>query len=142
MAKHTQREKTSPTPDDPTTAEWKVLRCVWDAGQVSTREVQQALEADTGWSASTVKTLLRRLEEKGHLRSKRVGNSFQYSGRRSPLGPLRRAADLLMERAGGDRLGSVLAYLVRSSKLSDSDIEELRELIKRKDQDQDQEQDA
>ena len=137
MTPQSHRDKPSSTPDDPTPAEWKVLRCVWDAGQVSTREVAEALEPDTGWSASTVKTLLRRLEEKGHLRSKRVGNSFQYSGRRSPLGPLRRAADLLMERAGGDRLGSVLAYLVRSSKLSDQDMDELRALIERKGEEED-----
>ncbi len=133
MAKRPQRDGKPSSPEDPTAAEWKVLRTVWDAGQVTTREVLAALEEETGWSASTVKTLLRRLEEKGHLRSKRVGNSFLYSARRSPLGPLRRAADLLMERAGGERLGSVLAYLVRSSKLSDADIEELRDLIDTKD---------
>ncbi len=120
-------------PEDPSPAEWKVLRTVWDGGPIATRDVQAALEAETGWSASTVKTLLRRLVEKGHLRTKRVGNSFLWSARRSPLGPLRRAADLLMERAGGDRLGSVLAYLVRESRLTDEELSQLRELIARKD---------
>lgn len=119
------------TPEDPTPAEWKVLRAVWDAGPLATRDVQAALEEETGWTTSTVKTLLRRLVEKGHLRTKRVGNSFLYSARRSPLGPLRRAADLLMER-GGEQLGPVLAYLVRRSALSDSELAELRDLIDEK----------
>lgn len=132
MASNPHPKGTSISPEDPTAAEWKVLRCVWDAGPVATRDVQAALEQETSWSGSTVKTLLRRLVEKGHLQTKRVGNSFLYSAKRSPLGPLRRAADLLMERAGGDRLGSVLAYLVRESSLTDEDLGELRELIARK----------
>jgi len=118
-------------PEDPTPAEWKVLRAVWDLGPSATRDVQAALEAETGRSLSTVKTLLRRLVEKGHLRTRRVGNSFQYSARRSPLGPLRRAADQLMER-GGQQLGPLLAYLVKRSDLSDGDLAELRDLIDRK----------
>ncbi|MFT7485407.1 MAG: putative transcriptional regulator [Candidatus Paceibacteria bacterium] len=127
-----KREKAN-SPEDPTAAEWKVLRVIWDTGPIAARDVLSALEDETGWSASTVKTLLRRLAEKGHLRTQRVGNSFLYSAQRSPLGPLRRAADLLMERAGGDRLGQVLAYLVKQSNLTDTDIDELRDLIGRKD---------
>lgn len=132
MVRPPSRREATPSPNDPTAAEWKVLRTVWDSGPVATRDVQAALEEETGWTASTVKTLLRRLVEKGHLRTKRVGNSFLYSARRSPLGPLRRAADLLMERAGGERLGSVLAYLVKESRLDEGDLQELRDLIERK----------
>lgn len=132
------RRDDSRTPEDPTAAEWRVLRTVWDIGPAATRDVQEALATETDWTTSTVKTLLRRLVEKGHLRTKRVGNSFLYSARRSPLGPLRRAADLLMERAGGDRLGPVLAYLVRESRLNDEDLAELRDLIERKTEEDEQ----
>jgi len=122
----------SPSPEDPTAAEWRVLRVVWDHGPLAARDVLSHLEDETEWSASTVKTLLRRLVEKGHLKTRQVGNSFQYSAKRSPFGALRRAADQLLERAGGERTGSLLAYLVRSSELSDADLAELRELIQSK----------
>ena len=116
-------------PEDPTAAEWRVLRVVWDHGPLAARDVLAHLEGETEWSPSTVKTLLRRLVEKGHLKTRQVGNSFQYSAKRSPLAALRRAADQLVERAGGDRVGSLLAYLVRSSELSDADLAELRALV-------------
>ncbi len=122
----------SPNPDDPTAAEWRVLRVVWDHGPLAARDVLGHLEDETEWSASTVKTLLRRLVEKGHLKTRQVGNSFQYSARRSPFAALRRAADQLLERAGGERTGSLLAYLVRSSELTDADLAELRNLIQAK----------
>ena len=57
----------SPPPEEPTAAEWKVLLTVWESGPLAARDVVDALEAETGWSTSTVKTLLRRLVDKGHL---------------------------------------------------------------------------
>jgi len=117
--------------EEPTAAEWKVLKAVHERGPSATRELLQALVGE-GWSDSTIKTLLRRLVDKGHLRTKRVGSSFLYSAKRSALGTLRRAGDALLERANEGTVGPLLAHLVKRSRLSDSELDELRALIDEK----------
>jgi len=118
----------APESREPTPAEWKVLTIVWERGPLPARDVVQAL-AGEGWSVSTIKTLLRRLTEKGALRTKRVGNSFLYSAARSPWKALRRAGEALLERAGEASVGPLLAHLVKRSRLSDEDLAELRALL-------------
>ena len=118
--------------EEPTAAEWRVLKIVWDRGPLAAREVVDAAAETSDWSTSTVKTLLRRLVDKGHLRTKRVGNSFLYSAGRSPMRSLRKAGDALLERASDATVGPLLAYLVRKSHLSEKELEELRNLIETK----------
>jgi len=42
-----------------------ILKTLWSAGRRSAREVHDALFEETGWSYSTTRTLLARMEEKG-----------------------------------------------------------------------------
>lgn len=116
-------------PEDPTPAEWQVLSLVWKAGTLPTREIIAALQSDRDWSASTIKTLLRRLVDKGHLKTKAVGNGFVYSARRSPQSALRRAGEALLDRANEATVAPLLAHLVKKSGLGADELAELRALI-------------
>ena len=80
----------------------------------------------------TVKTLLRRLVDKGQLRTKRVGNSFLYRPSRSAVRSLKRAADALLERAAEGTVAPLLAYMVQKSRLSADEVAELRALLDEK----------
>lgn len=117
------------TPEDPTPAEWKILSLIWEQGPFSAREVVDALEGDTEWSTSTVKTLLRRLVDKGHLSTRKIGNSFLYTAAGSPMQLLRRAGESLLKRTSEGTVGPLLAHLVKEGDLSRSDLEELRALV-------------
>lgn len=115
--------------NEPSPAEWRVLSLVWESGPQSAREIMDALKGQVDWSDSTVKTLLRRLVEKGHLQTKKVGNSFLYSGKSSPMSALKRSGDSLLQRATRNTIGPLIAHLVESSELSKDDLEELRAMI-------------
>lgn len=117
------------TPEDPTPAEWQVLSLVWKAGSLPTREIITSLQAETDWSTSTIKTLLRRLVDKGHLKTRAVGNGFVYSAARSPQSALRRAGEALLDRAHDTTVAPLLAHLVKKSGLGSEDLAELRDLI-------------
>lgn len=117
-----------PDPHEPTPAEWKVLTVVRERGPLATRDVVDAVAGES-WSSSTIKTLLRRLSDKGLLESRRIGNGFVYSATRSSWQSLRRAGEQLLERAGETAVGPLLAYLVEHSRLSEQDLDELRALI-------------
>ncbi len=50
-----------------TKTELHVLKQLWPGGRMSAREIHDGLSAETGWSYSTTRTILTRMEEKGLL---------------------------------------------------------------------------
>ena len=60
-----------------TEAEWQVMEELWESAPRTGRELTEALSARVGWSRSTTLTLLRRLQEKGAVRSADGGSAQQ-----------------------------------------------------------------
>ena len=112
-----------------TQAEWKIMKIVWQLKSCAARDVYRVAGEVHGWSPSTVKTLLRRLVEKGYLTTTQVGNSFLYRPARSALKSLYGAADALLDNALDGTTGPLLAYMVKESNLSDEEIEQLQALL-------------
>jgi len=115
--------------EPPTAAEWKILKAVFEQGACAARDVVESAERDYGWSASTVKTLLRRLVEKGHLRTRRVGTSFLYRPSRTVHRALRDSADQLLDHVVPGALGPLIQYMVGKSRLSGDELNELRTFL-------------
>ena len=59
-------------------AEWEVMRVLWTKGETTSTEITKILSTKQDWSASTVKTLLGRLADKGYLTSRREGRTYLY----------------------------------------------------------------
>jgi len=112
-----------------TPAEWKIMKIVWQQGQGAARDVYQVAGKKYGWAPSTVKTILRRLVEKNHLKTSQIGNSFLYRPSRPVLKSLCGAADVLLDHALDGTVGPLLAYMVKKSRLSPEELHELRGLI-------------
>jgi BlaI family transcriptional regulator, penicillinase repressor len=117
------------TPDSLTPAEWKVMRIVWEHKKCAARDVYQLAGEEHGWAASTAKTILRRLVEKGHLKTTRVGNSFLYTPTRPAMHSLRGAADMLLDNALGGTVGPLLVHIAKKGNLSAGELAELRDLL-------------
>ncbi len=105
------------------------MKIVWRFERCAARDVYEAAGQAHGMSVSTVKTHLRRLVEKGHLKTTRVGNSFLYEPTRTALEPLCDAADRLLDNALDGTTAPLLAYMVKKSGLSGDEIAELRALL-------------
>jgi predicted transcriptional regulator len=120
----------------PTPAEWKILRIVHSMESCAARQIVACATDTFGWSMSTTKTLLRRLVDKGHLQTERVGNSFLYSPSQSALKMLCREADGLLANAVENAVGPLLSYMVKKSHLSKSDLDDLRALLDEKESEQ------
>ena len=60
-------------------AEWEIMRVVWTKEETTSSQILEILEQKTDWTASTVKTLLKRLVDKGYLATQKSGKSFLYS---------------------------------------------------------------
>ncbi len=62
-----------------TRTELSVLKQLWSGKRMSSREVHDALSTDTGWSFSTTRTILTRMEEKGLVSKADVHGVAVYS---------------------------------------------------------------
>ena len=110
--------------------ERQIMDAIYARGHASAIEVWQSL-ADRP-SRTTVRTLLRILEEKGHLRHEKRSRQFIYR----PVRPRRRAGQSALRRVlqtffDGSLEKAVAAHLSNpSGKLSDEELQRLVDLIK------------
>lgn len=116
-------------PKDLSRAEWKVMKIVWELEKAMAREVYTIAGQRYGWTPATVKTLLKRLADKGYVSTTPVGNGFVYRPARSALATLRSAADALITNAVEGATGPLLAHLVERMPLSEGDLDALQKLI-------------
>jgi len=110
-------------------AEWKVMKVVWELRKAMAREVYAIAGEKYSWTPATVKTLLKRLADKGYVTTTRVGNGFVYRPAQSALSTLQSAADALMTDAIEGVTGPLLAHMVERTTLSEEDLDSLQRLI-------------
>ncbi len=115
-------------------AEWKVMKIVWELRKAMAREVYTIAGEQHSWTPATVKTLLKRLVDKGYVSTTRVGNGFVYRPSRTALSTLQSAADTLMTNAVAGVTGPLLVHMVERMALSEEDLDSLQKLIDAKKQ--------
>jgi len=107
--------KAGPSREIPPPLELHCLRTLWDLGEGSVRQVQQALAPERRLAYTTVMTIMDRLARKGAVERRKAGRSFGYA----PVltrEKLRRLAvrDLVDTLFGGSEEG-LAAYLLGRS---------------------------
>jgi BlaI family transcriptional regulator, penicillinase repressor len=110
-------------------AEWKVMKIVWELRKAMAREVYTIAGEQRSWTPATVKTILKRLVDKGYVSTTRVGNGFVYRPAQSALATLQSAADMLMTNAVEGMTGPLLVHMVERTPLSEGDLDTLQKLI-------------
>ena len=114
-------------------SELEVMRVLWQAGDaLPVTEIRETLQQSRGWEATTVKTLVSRLVTKGVLRQEKR-SVFYYSPLISEAEYNDWATHDLISRVYHGSARDLVAALVRSDGLTQSDIDELRDLFKLED---------
>jgi BlaI family transcriptional regulator, penicillinase repressor len=116
-------------PKDLSRAEWKVMKIVWELQKAMAREVYTIARDRHSWTPATVKTLLKRLVDKGYVSTTPVGNGFVYRPARTALSALQSAADTLITNTVEDATGPLLAHMVERVSLNEDDLDALQKLI-------------
>ncbi len=119
-----------------TDSEVEVMRVLWEAGcELPIGDIRKILENTSKWEASTIKTLLRRLCEKGVVLATKK-ELFYYKPLVSEAEYNEYTTQSLIDRLYFGSAKNLVASLLGSKKLDDSDIEELRTLFKVGDRDE------
>ena len=105
---------------------------VWERSPVDASTVSEVLDRKKKWTLTTVRTLLRRLVNKGALAYETEGKKYLYTPRVTMEDCVRRESETFLDRVVGRAPAATLLHLVRKAKLSASDIEELRRVLRQK----------
>jgi len=107
----------------------EVLRIVWKRGTATADDVRQDLEKTRKAKESTVRTLLRRLEEKGFLTHDVEGRTFIYRPTAAPHNVAAQAVKGIIDRFCSGSVESLLAGMVDDELISSSKLRELADKI-------------
>ena len=112
-------------------SEWLVMRRLWQSAPATVRDVLEALEGETGWAYSTVKTVLQRLADKGAVEVRKRGNVSWFTPLVAEEHAQRTALKSLLDRVFGGSVGGLVQHLADDDALSEADRERLAELLRR-----------
>lgn len=113
-------------------AEWRVMQVVWDKAPIAAADVVAALADETDWNPRTIKTMLGRLVAKGALTYTEEGNRYLYRAAVTRAAAVREESKSFLQRVFAGDTSLMLSHLVKSSRLSDDDIAELRRILEQK----------
>ncbi len=110
---------------DLTEAEWTLMEQLWGAPGQTGRALTDVLHAKTSWARSTTLTLLRRLTEKGAVRTEvREGMHVYFPAVSREDAAARQTRDLLGRVYHGS-LSLLVSAMAREETLSKAEIDEL-----------------
>jgi predicted transcriptional regulator len=116
-----------------TKLELQVMEALWEKGQCSVREIQEAFPGPDLPAYTTVQTVVYRLERKKALRCvKRISNANIFEAVISRKDAERRVVDELLGFFGG-RARLVMAHLVESGELTLEDVKEAEKALRKSD---------
>src|SRR5204863_5802889 len=118
--------------------EMEVARVVWDLGEATVGQVFEAFPKERQLDYTTVQTYLRRLEAKGYLQTRRDGRTKRYSPKVPPSQVIRQTVADLTDRLFGGEALPLLRHLIQDQGISREDIHELRALLNRLEEEQDE----
>ena len=112
-------------------AEWKLMDPLWDHAPRTIMELTALMREGTGWSKSTVITMLSRLEAKGAVRYEEGGRAKQYFPTIDREDAARAETESFLSKVYGGSLGLMVSNLVESHALTEADIAELSAILEK-----------
>ena len=109
--------------------EQAIMETVWKRGKATADEVREDLHPARPLKESTIRTMLSRLEEKGHLRHTVSGRTFVYSAVEAPENLAIRAVRQIVDKFCAGSVEQLLVGMVSNDLI---DAEDLRRSLPQK----------
>jgi BlaI family penicillinase repressor len=115
-----------------TETEWSIIKAIWDGEPCTAPDITQRLARNTGWSYSTVRTLMDRMVAKGMLTSKKSRNITIYRSAITRQQAQRSELLYALKHAFNGALTPMLQCLMDTGNFSARDLAEIEAMIKAK----------
>ena len=109
-----------------------VMAVVWKCHTVTAEAVRGALAERHPMKESTVRTVLKRLEEKGYLKHHVDGRTNVYSGLDAPQNVAAKAVRQIIERFCGGSVEQLLVGMVANDVVDERELQRLAQRIARR----------
>ena len=107
--------------------EYRFCLILWENEPIQSAQLAQLCNEQLGWSRTTTYTIIRRLTDRGVVKSENAIVSSVVKKEEVQLSEMNE----LVEKTFEGSLPAFIAAFARRQKLSDKDVEELRRLIER-----------
>ena len=107
-----------------------MMKVVWSRNPIRASKVIEEVAAAHNWHAKTVRTLLARLVKKGALTFEKQGRAYMYQPQVTEADCVQAESDSFLQRVFGGAIIPMLAHFVERRKISDSEMRELRRLLR------------
>ena len=113
-------------------SEWTIIEAVWRLQPCAAPTIQEELDASTGWTYSTVKTMMDRMTKKGLLATERIRNLVIY--RAVVTRPEAQQGELMrtVKRAFDGAFTPMMQFVLNTEDLSEEELDQLEALIQLK----------
>ena len=110
-----------------TDRELDIMGVLWEHGPSTVADVRERIRDDLAYT--TVLTLLRTLEEKGHVRHEAEGRAYRYHARVERGEARVSAVDRITRKLFSGSTETLLTHLVSDQALSDDQLQRIRDLL-------------
>lgn len=107
-----------------------VMQAVWDSAPASVEAVHQVVVRQHNIKETTVRTVLRRLEQKRYLRHEAHGRAYVYHAVEPPRGLAARAVRQIVDRLCRGSIEELVSGMVDAKVLSDHELEQLEAFVR------------
>jgi BlaI family penicillinase repressor len=112
-----------------TEAEWKIIKAVWANEPCAAPAIQEKLFRQTGWTYSTVRTVMDRMVAKGFLRAEKIRNLTVYRSAVTQNQAQRGELLYALKHAFNGALTPMVQCLLDTHDLTAQELAELEALI-------------
>jgi predicted transcriptional regulator len=112
-------------------AELEIMHVVWKLGRASVRDVYETLLQRRKVAYTSVMTVMKILEQKGHLKKEQVERAYVYEAAKPRRQVLRKMVRDFVDRVFQGSAKPLLVHLVEDNRLSPQDVEEIQRLLKK-----------
>ena len=113
-----------------TDLENEVMSVVWDSGPCSVEAVYDVVSLNRDLKETTVRTLLRRLEQKGYLTHETEGRAYLYRATEPSRSLAARAVRQIIDRFCQGSVEELVSGMVEAKALSKDELSRLEEFVR------------
>jgi len=125
------RRRTEPPARAPITDfENEVMQAVWDGGPCSVEDVHDVVSKNRDVKETTVRTILRRLEQKGYVRHETEGRAYVYRATEPPRSLAARAVRQIIDRFCRGSVEELVSGMVEARVLSTDELTRLEDCVR------------
>lgn len=113
-------------------SEWEVMKIIWSKEEVTANEIIDNLKGKQEWKNTTIKSLINRLLNKEAIGFRKNGKEYFYYPLISEEECIKEESQSFLKKVFNGSLNEMVLNLVKSEKLTQEDINELRDILNNK----------